>query len=203
MNKILKLMLFVIAGLAFACNPAPDTHEDAQDSESTFLSLLMKDSDIAAYNCDWVSDFVNQTSGPNDFQSKGSDRSANRVLSGTCVRPDESPFHITLRHELYLYKTSQPNEIGSYIVSLSASADMRNFDLEVASNYESVSKCASYLKSKYQDCFFVSQYNQIVSVVWINSNRELRDTQLKTIAVDIVSSVEKRILSFMNIVVFH
>ena len=198
MKKIKIVILVTFAYALFACSTASNTQGSIPDSESAILSLLMKDSDVASYECKWVNTLLDQTHDPNDFQAKGSDESAKRILDGTCFRVGETPFHVTLRHELYLYKTSEPAEIGSYLVSLSQDADWRNFDLGLTSKHESISKCASYKGSEYQDCFYVSQYNQIVSVVWINSSSKLPDAHLRSIAIDIIRSIEKRVSDFIH-----
>lgn len=198
MKKIKIVMLIAFAYLLLACSIASNNQEDIKDSESITLSLLMNSSDIVSYDCKWVNTLLAQTHDPDDFQAKGSDESANILLDGTCFNPGGAPFHITLRHELYLYKTSEPAEVSFYLAPLSEDANWRNFDLGIATKYKSLNKCASYKESQYQDCFFILQHSQIISVVWINSSRELQDLYLKTIAVDIISNVEKRILAFVK-----
>ena len=190
----LSLLLFIIFSLLGACGPTTKDISDAKEPESALIPLLVGSSDIIFYDCKWINTFSVQTKDPDDLLSKSSDESVYRVLDGVCVKPGTSSFHITIRHELYLYKTSEPYEISSYLVA--ENPEWRDFNLGFTSNYESVNKCVSYKKVELQDCFLVSRYNRIVSVVVINSKREIADEHLKLIAIDIFHAIEKRISAF-------
>lgn len=198
MRKMQILMLFALIGLGFACSKASSTLEASQDLEPEFVSLLIEPSDIITYECEWMTISLPTVHASDDVQAKGADESANKILEGLCQNSKGNEYHITLRHELYLYVKKDPNETASFLVPLSEDAKWRDFDLRSTSKYENINKCASYDESEYQDCFFVTKYDSVVSVLWLNSSRDIPDEDLRVIASEIINSVEKRILNLVR-----
>ena len=202
MNLKLALVIMCLVGgnLLVACNKAVgfQREEDVQSAESSLIPLLMGISDISTSNCVWTTELLFQNNVIGDSQLRGANDFASNTLDGICYDSVGESVHLRLMHVLYLYKDLPPRHSIEYLTYLALNPNWRILEARARNGNDEVNMCATYEKTNYQDCFLISQYEEIVSILWINSREEIPDEFLIQIANDIFEEMDSRLSGFVE-----
>jgi hypothetical protein len=185
-HKIILLIILVTMANAYSCSKAPNSTMTVQNPDSDLLKLLLREDDFN--EGDWKLDYQ---------ETLQSDKSGNGEMLESAtywVTANYVPLGQFFRvsHNILKYRTGTPKNTEELIV-FNGTPDYIE-DINSTDEIDSA-KCGVYNNSKYEECIYVKQYAQYISIVVVSTSKDLKESTLLDILSPLFHTINERFLA--------